>query len=84
MNTLLLLCAFVPLFYKHTNALPNGAPIGSCITIRPSVLGSPAVKPRFNRGLTSVLPRFTAVFVRLFLDSTVKACGEATIGGFLI
>ena len=36
MNLLLLLCAFVTLFCKHTNALPNGAPIGTCISMRPS------------------------------------------------
>ena len=29
------------------------------------------MKPRFDRGSTEVRPRLTAVFVRLFLDSTV-------------
>ena len=35
--------------------------------------GWTAVEPRLNRGLTSVLPQFTAVFVRLFLDGTVRS-----------
>ena len=46
-------------------------------------LGSAAVKPRFNRGLTLVLLRFTAVFVRLFLDSTVSLFSMSLIISFI-
>ena len=83
MNLLLLLCAFVTLFCKHTNALPNGAPIGTCISMRPS-----AAKHRAEAQTTNP-PYVIEVDKSYYAENStvkvyIKACGNDTIGGFLI
>ena len=83
MNLLFLLCTFVPLLYKHTNALPNGAPIGTCISMRPS-----AAKHRAEAQTTNP-PYVIEVDKSYYAENStvkvyIKACGDDIIGGFLI
>ena len=80
MNLLLLLCAFVPLFYRHTNALSDGAPTGACITMR----------PKHGVDAQTTEPPYVIEVDKPYYDENskvkvyIKACGDATIGGFLI
>ena len=81
MNRLFLYCAFVPLFYRVANALPNGAPQGTCITMSPKHAGAAA------QGATA--PYVIEVDKKYYSqDSTVKVTvnvtEDTTIGGFLI
>jgi hypothetical protein len=81
MNRLFLFCAFVPLFYRVANALPNGAPQGTCITMRPNHAGAFA---------QSATPPYVIEVDKKYYsqDSTVKVTvnvtEDTTIGGFLI
>ena len=82
MNRLFLFCAFVPLFFRLANALPSGAPLGTCKTMRPSV-----AKHGAAQGTTA--PYVIEVDKKYYSqDSTVKVTvnvtEDTTIGGFLI
>lgn len=82
MKQLLLLFAFVALFYKHANARPNGAPTSTCISMRPGGAGH-------GNAQTSDPPYTIEVDKSYYNESTtvkvyIKASGSATIGGFLI
>ena len=83
MNLLLLLCSFVPLFYKHTNAFSTGAPIGTCITMQPNV-------DRHGAEAQTTDPPYVIEVDKSYYaeNSTVKVyiktCGDTTIRGFLI
>ena len=82
MNRLFLFCAFVPLFYRVANALPNGAPQGTCRTMMPSVAKHGAAQG-------STAPYVIQVDKKYYSqDSTVKVTvnvtEDTTIGGFLI
>ncbi len=82
MNQLFLFCAFVPLFYRLANALPGGAPEGTCITMRPSV-----AKHGAAQGTTA--PYVIQVDKKYYSQNstvkvTVNVTEDTTIGGFLI
>ena len=82
MKLLLLLFAFVALFYEHTNARPEGAPASTCISMQPG-------KAAHGNAKTSDPPYTIEVDKSYYNESTtvkvyIKASGNATIGGFLI
>ena len=83
MNQLFLLCAFVPLFYRLANARPNGAPIGTCITMAPSVAKHGAAAQN------TMAPYVIQVDKTYYSQDGavkvyIKVSGNTTIGGFLI
>ncbi|CAB3989928.1 Hypothetical predicted protein [Paramuricea clavata] len=82
MNQLFLLCAFVPLFYRLANALPTGAPAGTCITMMPSV-------GKHGPAQDTMAPYVIQVDKTYYSENGtvkvyIKVCGNTVIGGFLI
>lgn len=82
MNMLLLLIAFVPLLYRLTNAFPAGAPDSTCISMQPRVQAH-------GNAQTTAPPYVIQVDKSYYYENNtvkvyIKACGDATIKGFLI